>query len=105
MKKEHVIALTVLAALFIGIGLALIGSCDRTADKPENVVSAIKPVEPRDHGNGIYYFPVLGEVFAKSLSTFIAKHPDLEPKSITPSISSGTAIGYVVIFRQKDQKK
>jgi hypothetical protein len=93
--------------------LTLVGCPGQTADdlrmgrsseaetKPDP--AAVVPYNAIDVGNGVYYFTVVRADFARSLSGFIAAHPDLELVAMAGDGTSGHGLdqGYFVVFRQK----
>jgi hypothetical protein len=57
--------------------------------------------EASDCGNGVYHFS--SGNFDSGLADFLAKHPDLEPVSISTDGTGGRTFppGYYVVFRKK----
>lgn len=60
-----------------------------------------------DYGNGVYYFPLIGNisgeaVFGEILSAFITKHPKLQPVAMSSfnTLAWGT-VGYFVVFKEE----
>jgi hypothetical protein len=62
-------------------------------------------VAPVDYGQGVLYFPAVGTNYAKSLSAYLARHPDVVyvDSVADDSEGPGRTCGYVVKIRPKTE--
>jgi len=90
-----------LIVFLVGI---IIGCNYNNPSDRDDIENAITMMNPINYGNGVYYFPVTGSTFGKSLSYFIEKNKDkLELVSISADDSNkyGYTSGYFVVFKEK----
>jgi len=91
-----------LPAIIICCLLAVFGCFDKSADSKQAMfVSDQKNqaiVQPVDCGHGVYYFDATGKTFARSLSAFIEKHPELEMVDME---YDNNYFGFCVVFKEK----
>ena len=116
--KRKEISMKNFVKFVLGLMVCLLVGCGTDPMEPmKNVPTGSKLVkEIVDFGNGVYYFPYIRAEYGRTLSHFIATHPELRYVDAAPdgtgdaggtydsalSYEYGRTVGYFVVFEKRE---
>lgn len=108
---EVIVVLAILAILFTITFPAFKTVHDREKLKAQKQVlqtmDESERLYPKPFGNGVYYFPFMGDEFRRALAVFIEKNPNLQVITMDSDVERvvygqgiyGVTTGHTVVFR------